>query len=85
MTGWLQQVCSTVAGKAFVVCGPNFKQLGRLVAETSVETWFPIVTACWGPTVGFRCKPAVRNNQAGGRGWGGVGRVEDKRIYFGIL
>ena len=45
--------------EAFFACGPNFKQLGRLVAEISVETWFPIVTACWGPTIGFRCKPAV--------------------------
>ena len=28
----------TGGGEAFVACGPNFKPLGRLVAEISVET-----------------------------------------------
>ena len=46
--------------EACVACGPNFKPLARLVAEISVEKLFPIVTVCWGPTIGFRYKPAVR-------------------------
>ena len=32
-----------------------------LVAEVSVETWFSIVSVCRGPTIGFRCEPAVCN------------------------
>ena len=42
--------------EACVACGPNFKPL---VAEISAENSFPIVPVCWGPTIGFRCEPAV--------------------------
>ena len=47
--------------EACVACGPNLKPLVRLVAEISVEKSFPIVTLCRGPTIGFRCKPAVND------------------------
>ena len=40
-------------------CGPNFKPLAHLVVEISADTSFPIVTLCWGPTISFRCEPAV--------------------------
>ena len=38
------------------------RPLARLVTEISVEKSFPIVTVCWGPTIGFRCEPAVIHN-----------------------
>ena len=43
----------TGGGEIFVTCGLNFKHLGRLVAEISFETGFPILMACRGPTIGF--------------------------------
>ena len=50
--------------EACVACSPNFKPLARLVAEISAEKSFPIVTVSQGPTIGFRCKPAVSVNDA---------------------
>ena len=49
----------TSASEACVACGSNFKPLARQVAEISVERSFPILTVCWGPTIGFRSEPAV--------------------------
>ena len=45
--------------EACVACRPNFKPLACLVAEISAEKSFPIVTVSQGPTIGFRCEPAV--------------------------
>ena len=45
--------------EACVACSPNFKPLARLVAEISAAKSFPIVMVSQGPTIGFRCEPAV--------------------------
>ena len=45
--------------EAFVACRQNFKPLACLVAEISAEKSFTIVTVSQGPTIGFRCEPAV--------------------------
>ena len=47
--------------EACVACISNFKPLTCLVAEISAEKSFPIVTVSQGPTIGFRCEPAVHN------------------------
>ena len=49
--------------EACVAFGPNVKPVAHLVAEISAETSFPIVTVCWGPSIGFRCEPAVHPDQ----------------------
>ena len=49
----------TSASEACVACGSNFNPLARQVAEISAQRSFPIVTVCWGPTIGFRSEPAV--------------------------
>ena len=46
--------------EACVACSSNFKPLARLVAKISTEKSFPIVTVSQGPTIGFRCEPAVK-------------------------
>ena len=45
--------------EACVVCGPNVKPLAHLVANISAEKLFLILMVSWGPTIGFRCEPAV--------------------------
>ena len=40
--------------EAWVACRPNFKPLACLVAEISAD-----VMVSQGPTIGFRCEPAV--------------------------
>ena len=37
----------------------HFLRVEHLVCEISVGMSFPIVTACRGQTIGFRCEPAV--------------------------
>ena len=49
----------TGAREACVACGSNFKPLARQFAEISAERSFPIVTVCWGPTIGFRSELVV--------------------------
>ena len=47
--------------EACVACSSNLKPLSRLVAGISAEKSFPIVTVSQGPTIGFRCEPAVHS------------------------
>ena len=49
----------TGSREACVACRPNFKPLACLVAEISAAKSIPIVTVSQGPTIGFRCEPAV--------------------------
>ena len=50
--------------EACVACIPKFKPLACLVAEISAKKSFPIVTVSQGPTIGFRCEPAVSTDWA---------------------